>query len=512
MAVIDNFVHTLLAEKPAEAVALFFGSESTTYGELRALVERYASALIGAGLKAGDRAVMLADNSLFAVSAYLGVMRAGGVIVPLAPAAGEAATAHQLRATGAKLGFVQKKYVRRFAPTVAAQALEQVWVDGAGPALPGGWATVDAFEHSKTVELPPQVDGEALASIVFTSGSTGTPRGVMVLHRNLIANTRSICHYLPMGTSDRAMLVLPLCYCYGASVLHTHLWSGGAVVLSPGFMFPEQVLGDLERHGCTAFYGVPSTYQLLLRKSTFSQRELPTMRYFAQAGGRLPNPFIEEIQQAFPRVPFYTMYGQTEATARLSYLPAEQLNAKRGSIGRGIPGTTLHLLNPEGLAVSPGEVGEIVAEGENITAGYWQDPESTATYFRDGKLWTGDLATCDKEGYLYIKDRKRDFIKVGGVRVSSKEVEDTIAELESVVEVAVVGVPDEVLGEAITAVIVPTAADALDRDAVAKHCRLRLHGEKVPKEILVVARLPKNTSGKILKSELRRQLEAGELA
>ena len=235
------------------------------------------------------------------------------------------------------------------------------------------------------------------------------------------------------------------------------------------------------------------------------------MRWFQQAGGKLPNPYIAEILDAFPDVRFFLMYGQTEATARLSYLPPERLGGKLGSIGKGLPSLRLDVLKPDGTPVSRGsnETGEIVAAGDNITLGYWNDPEETAKYFRNGRLHTGDIARVDSDGFIFVIERERELIKSGGNRVSAKEVEDVIAELPEVVEVAVLGAPHELLGEAIKAFVVVAPDAKIMPGAVEAHCRKRLPAFKSPEEILFLKTMPHNGSGKVLKPKLRELIANG---
>jgi acyl-CoA synthetase (AMP-forming)/AMP-acid ligase II len=345
-----------------------------------------------------------------------------------------------------------------------------------------------------------------LAALMFTSGSTGTPKGVMITHRNIECNARDIIVYLGLYGRDRIMAVLPFHYCFGLSLLHTHLMSGASVVLNNNFkLFPESVLVEMQEKECTGFAGVPSTYQILLRNSRLRQMAFPKLRLFQQAGGKLPNACIREIVDAFPHVRFFLMYGQTEGTARLSYLPPDRLADKLGSIGRGLPSTRLEVLGADGSPIEPGSdaIGEIVASGENVATGYWNDPVETARFFRQGRLHTGDLARVDKQGFIFVVEREREIIKSGGNRVSAKEVEDAISEIPEVVEVAVVGAPHELLGESIVAFIVTSrGADISERDVLA-HCQKRLPASKCPHEVVFLRELPHNNAGKILKAELK---------
>jgi long-chain acyl-CoA synthetase len=353
-----------------------------------------------------------------------------------------------------------------------------------------------------------KVDPEQeLAAIMLTSGSTGDAKGVMVTHRNIACNTRDILAYTGLAAADRVMVVLPFYYCYGTSLLHTHLAAGGSLVLNNRFMFPEKVLDEIEDKRCTGLAGVPSTYQILLRKTRLRQRSFPSLRWLQQAGGRLPNPLIRELQQSLPGVRLFVMYGQTEATARLSYLPPERLDDKLGSIGQGLPGTRLEVLKADRTPVRPGsdEIGEIVASGDNVTLGYWGDPEETRRYFRNGKLYTGDMARVDQDDFIFIVERARDFIKAMGNRVSPKEIEEVLAEMPEVVEAAVIGVPDEIWGETIKAFVVTATPGQLTADAVRDHCLGRLPNYKVPQYVEFLPRLPKTGNGKIAREELKRR-------
>jgi acyl-CoA synthetase (AMP-forming)/AMP-acid ligase II len=219
----------------------------------------------------------------------------------------------------------------------------------------------------------------------------------------------------------------------------------------------------------------------------------------------LPNPLIHEIRRAHPAVRLFIMYGQTEATARLSYLPPERLEDKLGSIGRGLPHTRLEVLRPDGTPVASGsdEVGEIVASGENVTPGYWNAPAETARYFRDGRLYTGDMARVDADGFLFVVERARDFIKPMGHRVGPKEVEEVLAEMPEVVESAVIGVPDDLWGEAVKAFVVTARPGQLTAGDVQEHCQKRLPNYKVPRQVEFVAALPKTSNGKVDKESLK---------
>lgn len=484
----------MLSGGEADAPALVFGRRQMTYRELRESVRGCSGWLQTRGFRPGDRIGLFAQNEPFFVAAYLGVIHAGCCVVPFPVDCAEKTFERIVVSTGMKAVFVSS----RLQPRIQAWA-ERLAVD----LLP---ETPDLFggEHGATAPVEVEL-GCQLAAIMFTSGSTGDVKGVMVSHENVLVNTEDILSYTGIGARDRVMTVLPFYYCYGTSLLHTHLTAGGSLVLNNRFMFPEKVLDEMEQTGCTGLAGVPATYQILMRKTRFAQRKFPALRWFQQAGGKLQNPLIREIRQAFPDVRLFVMYGQTEATARLSYLPPDRLDDKLGSIGRGLPHTRLEVLRQDGTPVSVGsnEVGQIVASGANVALGYWDDPAETGRYFRDGRLFTGDMATIDTEGYIYIVERARDFIKAMGYRVGPKEVEEVLAEMPQIVEAAVVGVPDELWGEAIRAFVVTVGSRQLTADDVRSHCLKRLPNYKVPQYVEFLPQMPKTGSGKVDRESLR---------
>ena len=349
------------------------------------------------------------------------------------------------------------------------------------------------------------------AALMFTSGTTTRPKAVRVTHRNIQANTDSIIKYLELSLDDCMLVILPFFYCFGTSLLHTHLRVGGRLALCNSFTFPETAIDMMETLQCTGFAGVPSSFQLLLRISTFTKRSLPHLKKIQQAGGKLHNVLIQELIKARPDVKLFIMYGQTEATARLSYLPPEMLSTKLGSIGRGIPGVELRVLGEQGTPVKPGETGEIVARGDNISPGYLNDLESSAKKFVNGMLRTGDLATVDEDGYIYVTDRTEDFIKSWGYRISSQEVESCALQLPDVVSAAAVGVPSLTAGEAIHLFVTLRPGVEVTREAIASHCRCNLAKHMVPEAFTILKSLPLNSNGKVVKSELRKlALEAGQ--
>jgi acyl-CoA synthetase (AMP-forming)/AMP-acid ligase II len=280
---------------------------------------------------------------------------------------------------------------------------------------------------------------------------------------------------------------------------------GGSIVLNNSFIFLGGIIRDLLENKCTGFAGVPSHFQILLRKSdNFKNTSFPALRYVTQAGGKLAPVFIDEFRASFPGVTFYVMYGQTEATARLSYLPPELYDLKKGSMGRGIPDVELKVVNEKGGKVIPGEVGEVIARGDNIMLGYFADEEETLNVIRNGWLYTGDLGTVDEDGYIYLTARKKEIIKVGGKRISPKEIEAVILELPEVVDCTIDSVDDELLGEAIKATIVLKPENGKDQlvQKIKQHCSKHLALYKIPQIFEVKENLVISATGKKIKGKL----------
>ncbi len=518
-------VHVLLersADRAPAATLLVHGGRRVAYGELESAANRMAAWLVARGVARGDRVGLLCENGADYVAGFFGILKAGGCVVALDPAAPAARSAFLLRDSGA-IGLVTRRaQVRSGLAELlrGAPAVRLVVCDGlpAGAGAPAGPELATATDLAALPDARPNVavGQQDLAAILYTSGSTGRPRGVTLLHRNLAANTRQILAYLELTADDSVLVVLPFHYSFGKSLLLTHVAVGGRLVVDNRFAYPATVLDTLEREAVSGLSGVPATYAILCARTDFLARPHRSLRYLTQAGGAMSPTLTMRLREALPEhVRIFVMYGQTEASARLSRLPPERLREKLGSIGLAIPGVRLTVRRDDGAECAPGEVGEIVAEGDNIMRGYWNDPEETARVLRDGRLWTGDLARRDGDGFLWVVDRRKNMIKSGAHRVSAREVEDTIAELPGVAEVCVVGVPDELLGEAIEAFVVPAggetgpgrdagASSPLDERTILRHCAGRLAAPKLPRRVTFLASLPRGSAGKVRKKELVR--------
>lgn len=434
--------------------------------------------------KPDEKIIILSQNNVFFLTAYLGILKSGRVCVPLNPDIEKSNLEYIIAECDTIYLFVDSKILHRF-------DLKD-------------FSVISNFESTNSIskvisELELEFDDSRIAEIIFTSGSTGIPKGVMISHRNIITNTDSIIEYLNLSSEDIMEVVLPFYYCYGLSLLHTHLRVCGAIVFNNSFIFLGSVLNDLQKYKCTGFAGVPSHFQILLRKSeSFKTQSFPNLRYVTQAGGKLHTVFIKEFIESHPEIDFIVMYGQTEATARLSYLPLKYLKTKIGSIGKGIPGVELRVVDENNNNVKQNVTGEIIARGENVMLGYYRDTEASRETIRNGWLYTGDMGEIDTDGFIYLTARKKEIIKVGGERVSPREIEEVILSIPEIISCSISAVNDLNLGEAIKADININKEDSdkITPVYIKQFCALKLAAHKIPSEIIIQNKVVISATGK----------------
>lgn len=456
------------AHRPAHA-AFVEGERLTSYGEFAAQVIAQGEALKSL-IQPGDRVALVMDNGAELAVAIYATWWAGGVVVALNPALKPADIAQLTEACQARLCW---------------HAL---------PEQPAAAAPADA--------APNPMQAEALASLVFTSGTTGQPKGVMLSHGAMAANALAVQQTLPMSPADVTLCVLPFHYAFGSSVLHTHLSLGATLVLENSFMYPQRIVQRMAQVAATHFYGVPSSFYLLLERGQLDSHPLPALRHVAQAGGPMDPVRIERLQQALPEVGFWVMYGQTEACSRLTTLSPSQRSGKPGSVGPALPGVELQVRDAQGHPLPPGQIGDIWARGPNLMRGYWDSPHDTASTLVKGWLHTGDIGHLDADGFLFLHGRSREILKVGAHRVSPHEIERCIQAVAGVSECAVVPLADELLGEVVRACVIPAPGHPplpqLTRE-IQRHCREHLALYKVPKLVDYFDALPRTASGKVQK-------------
>jgi len=451
---------------------------------LSRLIANYGEFLLASGLKRGDRILIGCLLSPASGIAYLGAMYAGLVAAPVEMAALSSSGDLLLRAIDAKAVWTEKS-----ANLQCIKDKDILVLNG----LPA--------HSSDNLTTPVPCRESDLAALMATSGSTREPRFVMISHGNLTANTEAIIHSQHLAGDERAMLILPISYCYGASVFHTHLYQGGGVVFDRRFMFPDKVLRAIDQYNCTSFAGVPTVYNILSRRSNIRSIPMPSLRRFLLAGGALDPERICEIRSAVPNAKFYVMYGQTEATARIACLDPEQFERKRGSTGPPLDNLTVRIVDEQGRDLPTGHVGEILVKGPSISSGYLNDGEESSRVFSDGWLRTGDLAFLDEDGYLWIKGRKNAFLKIRGVRVSFDEIETLVSALPGVHECAATAAAHAEVGEALVLWVVPEQG----AENIAEQVRRSLPVTWTYKSINIVPEIPKTSHGKISRSSLQKK-------
>lgn len=480
-----------VARACGERVAFVEGERRTTYAELWGQVERIGLALRHR-IQPGEPVVIVMDNCAELAATIYATWWAGGIAAALNPALKAPDLLALAQSCGARWALLD--------PAMPTDA----WQGGGvtALALDGGLLEPLAAPPFEASPCPYPTPLSSTAALIFTSGTTGQPKGVMLSHGNLASNVAAVQASLPMRADDVTLCVLPFHYAYGGSVLHTHLALGATLVLENSFMYPQRITQRMAQCRVTAFHGVPSSYYLLLERGQLASADLQSLRYVAQAGGPMDPARIDAFCALLPWVDFWVMYGQTEACSRLTTLPAHERLRKQGSVGRPLPGVELRVVGPDGNALPCGEVGEVCARGDNVMQGYWQAPQDTAATLQGGWLRTGDIGHLDDEGFLFLHGRSRDIIKAGAHRVAPQEIEQVIQSVPGVQECAVVAMPDHLLGEVIRACIVPAQdapeASALARD-VLRTCRERLPLYKMPRHVDCFDALPRTASGKIQK-------------
>lgn len=495
-------IHGFLRESTQrypDKIAAVHQKSSCTYAQLSAWSDVLAMYLRDQGVSKGDRVVLFLDNSIDYLVAYFGILKIGGGVVALNSQLVSRELALLLTDCTPRVLVTDNKHKK-----VVEEALVLINQDIIA-------LQIDDINYSENYEplaISPQLSASDLAMIIYTSGTTGKPKGVMLSHENLAENAESIISYLRLTAEDKIMVVLPFYYSYGNSLLTTHIRAGGTLIIDNRFVFPNVILDTMATEEVTGFAGVPTHFNIFLKKSAIRKYQFPKLRYVTQAGGAMSAGLIKEFRQIIPEIKFYVMYGQTEASARLSFLSPDDFPEKAGSIGKAIPGVQLDVLRETGEPVEVGEIGEIVARGKNIMQGYWDDPEQTKGVLREGDLFTGDLARIDADGFIYLISRKKDMIKSGANRISPLELEEVVSQLPGIAECAVVGIPDEILGEAIKLFVVLDDVNVTEKDILI-FCKKNLAAFKMPKKVAMVQSLPKTASGKIKREQLKALLAAG---
>ena len=494
-----------------EKTAVITEKSRATYSQINSDANRLARLLLDYNVKDNDIVVLIMDNSIEYIISYYAVLKTGAAVVPFSNDLKPEAINHLFRELAPKAVISSKKFERLLnacdlnSSTLQAMIIKDVSQSSQPgpkldfPVIP--WSELSNYNNSTNLNKP--IDEKQLASIIYTSGSSGIPKGVMLSHLNIKTNTDSICQYLHLTCDDIQMVVLPFFYVMGKSLLNTLFSAGGTIVINNKFAFPASVLNQMLEEKVTLFSGVPSTYAFLLNRSPLEafKNKLTNLRCCTQAGGHMAASLKKKLIQVLPdHTDVCIMYGATEASARLTYLEPDQLENKIDSIGKPIPGVKIKILDQNNQEVLEGQTGELVASGKNIMLGYWKDPVTTAIALDENGYHTGDQGYIDENGFFFIKGRKDSLLKVGGHRINPQEIEDAVMETDLVVESAVIGVKDDLLGNKLIALATPKNKD-INAIMILSKCSLLLPKYKMPAEIKLVTILPKNANGKIDKNK-----------
>jgi long-chain acyl-CoA synthetase len=496
------------AERAPEREAVVAGADRLTYAGLAGNALRLARALQELGVGRGDRVAIYMDNSAGCATAVYAAMLAGGVFVVVNPQTKEDKLLYVLDDCEATVLLTEGALTRTaLSAAAAAPSVKAVIAASAPEGVEGALPYDDVLASAEPDPRPAGTIPLDLAALIYTSGSTGFPKGVMMTHQSMVFAAGSISQYLRLGADERILGVLPLAFDYGLYQLLMAIRMGGTLVLERSFAFPAQIVKRIEDEEITVFPGVPTVYATLLSMRRSMEFELPSVRRVTNTAAALPATFHGEMRRIFPNALIFAMYGLTECK-RVSYLEPELLEQKPTSVGRAIPGTETMVLREDGMPVGPGETGVLYVRGPHVMAGYWRKPEQTAEMIVDGPLpgermlCAQDHFTVDDGGFLYFVGRTDDIIKTRGEKVSPVEVENSLFDVDGVKEAAVVGVPDDVLGEAIRAFVVLDDGATLTEQDVIAACRTRLENFMVPREVVFLDALPTTATGKVRRKSL----------
>jgi amino acid adenylation domain-containing protein len=504
---------TSAAARMGEKVALVCMKQRLSYQELDARSNALANTLVARGVQRGDRVLVFADNTIETVVSFWAVLKANAVVSIVNPLTKSDKLRYLIDDCRPAALITDAHLSRVWREAAQSTHLRTVIVSGAldeehFETVPNAcrWDLAIAEGDASTAPRRENIELD-LAAIIYTSGSTGDPKGVMLTHRNMLAAATSISSYLEVQEDEVILGVLPLAFDYGLYQMIMAFRQGARLVLERSFAFPAQILTLMVDERVTAFPGVPTIFAMLGGLKILHEYDFSSIRYVTNTAAALPVKHILMLKDLFPAARIYSMYGLTECK-RCTYLPPEDLERKPTSVGIAIPNTELWIVDDDGNRVGADTVGQLVIRGPTVMKGYWEKPEATARKLKPGPLpgeqvlHTGDYCKLDSEGYLYFVGRMDDIIKCRGEKVAPKEVEAVLFNVHGVKEAAVIGVPDEILGEAVKAFVVLEPGAALTERELLRACQEKLESFMVPKHIALVPELPKTDTGKIKKTGL----------
>lgn len=493
-----------------EKTALWSDGVSYTYSELAQQALQCVALFMACGVQKGDRIVLWMPNGVDQVVGLFAAWASGACAVPIGATTPLERCAQQIRHCGARVVVAPDARLAPLREALRSTLPQPMLLPNQAVRSPQGVRIPESHEnersHKCALAPPPAVIDLDIAAIIYTSGSSGIPKGVIHSHRSIDTATRSINGYLENGPDDVILSVLQLNFSYGLLQLLGTFRTGGTLVLEKGIGYPYEVIRQFSRHHITGFAGSPTIWAMILQLSNVGPEDVSTVRYITNAAAAIPAPFVPRLAALFTAAKIYLMHGMTECI-RTGFLPPDEALLNPTSIGRAMENVELWIVDDEGRRLGPGETGELVIRGSTLMLGYWNDPTSTESVLRPGPfpwdrcLYSGDMFRMDQKGYFYFVARKDDIIKSRGEKVSPVEVEAVIYQLPDVQECRIIGVPDDLLGNRVRAEIVLRQGQTLSERKVKGHCSEHLEPHKVPHEVAFVDSLPKTDGGKIIRNQ-----------
>lgn len=489
-----------------DKTALVVEGQPYSYRELLEASSSLGHCLETSGVGRGDRVAVYMDNTWPCIVAIYAILITGGVFLLVNPQTKTDKLRFILEDSGAKVLLTDAHLASQFLPVLSSlPQLDCVIASGDLNNLAPQTIPVYGFAQTLDPSGTPRKTGTIpndLAALIYTSGSTGKPKGVMQTHRSMVFATWSLIEYLRLSGDDRILLVLPLAFDYGLYQLLMSMTIGATLVVERSFVYPGQVFQRMHTEQVTVFPGVPTIFSSLIAGHRKKKLVFPNVRRVTNTAAHLPTEYVAALKDIFPAALIFKMYGLTECK-RVSYLEPELLESKPESVGKAIPGTEVFLRTQEGETVPVGEVGILHVRGSHIMAGYWNQPRLTAEMLKPGPLpgeqilCTGDWFSMDEEGFLYFAGRSDDIIKTRGEKVSPMEVETVLHSITGVQEAVVIGIADDLLGQAVRAFVVLYPDSCLTAIMLKKICSSRLENFMVPRDIIILQQMPKMANDKV---------------
>jgi acyl-CoA synthetase (AMP-forming)/AMP-acid ligase II len=505
------------AKRNPDKIAIIAKGIEYSYATLKEKAENFARYLLSTGIEKGDRVIIYMDNSWQSAISIYGATVSGAVFLVINPQTKSDKLKYILNDCEAKILIAADYLKHEFLHALEGnENIKEIITTGDGASLKEvPHLKVSRFEDAITVNLSlpfPNIIPNDLAALIYTSGSTGFPKGVMMTHQSMVFTSWSLIEYLRLSEKERIMLLLPLAFDYGLYQLIMAITVGGTLIVEQSYIFTATIYKNIAKYKPTVFPGVPTIYAMMIAANKENGLKFNCIEKITNTAASLPVEFIPDLKKIFPNALIFQMYGLTECK-RVCYLEPELIDQKPGSVGKAIPGTEVFLLSPEGKSVPAGEPGILHIRGPHVMLGYLNKKELSAKMLKDGKL-PGEKVLCsndwfkmDKEGFLYFQGRNDDIIKTRGEKVSPVEIENIIYRIKGIKEVAVIGVPDNILGESIIAYATIHDLAQLSEKEVQRECMKYLEAFMIPKKVFFLEEMPKSSNGKIDKKELKKSLQ-----